>query len=183
MQFQFDEKRATQAAAFVLRLAKGKQNYTWLVKLLYLADRESLTETGAPIAGANFWNLHNGPLAGDVLNCAKHDGVHSFWDSHIEQDKTDKYCVRLTGRDAGDSELSDLDTEILSKLYDRYKSCSYSRMIDIVHELSEWEDPGEGKRFTLPPEQILRGAGVDNETIAEFERVNQHLQHVDRLLG
>jgi hypothetical protein len=39
----FDEKKATEVAAFLLKMRGGKMSYLKLIKLLYLADRESLS--------------------------------------------------------------------------------------------------------------------------------------------
>ena len=41
MHLQFDEAKATQAAAFFLQLRGGQMHYIKLIKLLYLADREA----------------------------------------------------------------------------------------------------------------------------------------------
>lgn len=44
--YRFDEMKATQAAALFLELAGGRENYTKLIKLLYLLDREALIRQG-----------------------------------------------------------------------------------------------------------------------------------------
>ncbi len=46
---KFDEVRATQAAAVLLKLAGGQMNYTKLIKLLYLADKQTLARVGKPL--------------------------------------------------------------------------------------------------------------------------------------
>ena len=42
VKLEFDEVKATQAAAQFLRLAKRPLNYMALIKLLYKADREAI---------------------------------------------------------------------------------------------------------------------------------------------
>ena len=179
MRFQFDERRAAQAAAVLLRLAGGRENYTWLLKVLYLADREALKETGAPIAGATFCNMRNGPLASDVYDCIKEDaGRHPVWNQFITKEE---YNVRLV-KDAGDSELSDFDVELLTNMYGRYARYTFRGMIDVVHGLPEWHDPGATSE-TLPPEQILRCSGVDDERVADIDSLNGHVSSVANLLS
>lgn len=47
----FNERKAAQAAAYLLHKAEGTMDYRQLMALLYLADRRSLIETGHSITG------------------------------------------------------------------------------------------------------------------------------------
>jgi uncharacterized phage-associated protein len=179
MRFKFDERRATQAAAVLLRLSGGRQNYTWLIKALYIADRVSLRNIGAPIAGASFCNMANGPLASDVYDCVKGSGPHPIWNEHIR--RKDDYDVVLI-KDPGDGELSDYDVDLLSRIYRKCEKYSFSGMIKIVHRFKEWEDTGATSE-PLPVENILLAAGADDDEIAEFEENNLHLRRVDSLFA
>ena len=49
MEFFFDERKAAQAASVLLERHGGSMPYIKLIKLLYLADREALIESGLPI--------------------------------------------------------------------------------------------------------------------------------------
>ena len=69
LKFTFDEQRSTQAVAVLLEHAGGEENYTKLLKLLYLADRQSLLETGELITGSALVAMKLGPLSSDVLRC------------------------------------------------------------------------------------------------------------------
>jgi uncharacterized phage-associated protein len=181
MDFEFNERRATQAAAFLLKKSGGRQNYTWLLKVLYLADRQALAEVGSPIAGAKFCNMTNGPLASDVYNCIKREQwpACEYWQRHISKDR---YDVTLEG-EPGDGELSDYDVELLEALYEEHKGRSYSRMVDVVHKLKEWHDPGEGRSERLLPEDIMRAAGAEEEEIAEVSTRSDYFAQVARHLG
>lgn len=179
MRFRFDERRATQAAAILLKLAGGRENYTKLLKLLYIADRESLREVGTPIAGATFCNMKNGPLASDVYNCIKGEGPCQHWGEHIE---TDGYDVRLL-KDPGDDELSDFDVDLLTGLHERYRAFDFLGMINEVHRFREWTDPGSGRSKWLRPEEILQAQGIEEKEIQAIEARNRHIAEMDRMLG
>lgn len=58
LRFVYNEEKAAQAAAFLLREAGGSMDYRELLNLLYLADRQSLIETGAPITGDEMVNMN-----------------------------------------------------------------------------------------------------------------------------
>ena len=84
MEFLFDEAKATQAASLLLEQHRSTMP---CFKLLYLADRQSLIETGIPITGDRFVSLKDGPSLDRVLNLIREptlvDG--SIWHSHIRR--------------------------------------------------------------------------------------------------
>lgn len=59
MSWTFSTKKATQAVSVILKAAPDCQmDYRKLMTLLYIADRESIKETGSPITGDSYyWGL------------------------------------------------------------------------------------------------------------------------------
>ncbi len=56
MSWTFSAEQAVQVVAIVLKLAPDKQmDYRKLMALLYISDRESIKETGAPITGDSYY--------------------------------------------------------------------------------------------------------------------------------
>ncbi len=183
MMFRFDQLRAAQAAGFLLKLTGNVANYTWLIKVLYLADRESLRLVGSPIAGSSFCNMKNGPLASDIYDCIKGKvGASEEWGRYIVKDGTYDVCLVA---DPGDGELSEFDESVLKSLYERHKTHDFKRMIKIVHELDEWKNkqPEENSSVSLSHEEILKGAGVEQGRVAEFEELNRHVAYARRAVG
>jgi len=178
LRFVFEEQRAVQAAALLMRSAGGRMNYTKLLKLLYLADRRSLLETGQPITGSSFVSMAAGPVLSEVYECIKSEPDHGWWDRHI---RTEEYNVHLV-EDPGDDQLSDYDVGVLTELAEKYKGASYSHMIDVVHALPEWRDPQPNKVRSLPAADVLRAAGEDEETIAEHAQNSSYHAAVRRIL-
>ena len=68
MGLRFNEAKATQAAACLLKLRGGQMSYLKLVKLLYLADREALLRWDRPITTDRYVSMDNGPVLSRVLN-------------------------------------------------------------------------------------------------------------------
>jgi hypothetical protein len=62
IKFVFNEKKAAQAAAYLLKLHGGKMDYRKLLTLLYLADRKLLAERGRTITGDEFVNAPDSEL-------------------------------------------------------------------------------------------------------------------------
>jgi hypothetical protein len=59
--FSFDEQKATAAAGVLLKKCPGRRmKYIRLLKLLYIADRESLRNRGRPIVGDRYISMKKG---------------------------------------------------------------------------------------------------------------------------
>lgn len=57
----FNEKRAAQMAAYLLRKHGGKMSASKLMTLMYLSDRKSLELHGEPISGDNYTYVRDEP--------------------------------------------------------------------------------------------------------------------------
>ena len=64
----FNERKAAQAAAYLLCKAGGSLNVLKLVKLMYLAERESLRRYGETITGDALVSMRNGPVLSATLD-------------------------------------------------------------------------------------------------------------------
>src|SRR5437667_12283059 len=107
MRLRFNERKATQSAARLLELRGGRMSYLKLIKLLYLADRESLLRWGRPISTDRYFSMDRGPVLSRVLDLAtdgEDPGTPSIWSSSIAEPIN--YEVALKDA-AGDDELSE----------------------------------------------------------------------------
>src|SRR5579864_4403328 len=73
MKLLFNETKATQAAAQLLRLRGGRMSYVKLVKLLYLADREALIRWGRPITTDHYVSMDEGPVVARIYDLIRNE--------------------------------------------------------------------------------------------------------------
>ena len=163
MRFVFDELKAAQAASILLERAGGSMPYIKLIKLLYLADRGSLIETGSTITGDEHYSLKYGPVLSNVLNLIKESRPRegSVWHGYVQRENFDAVLV---GKGACDDHLSEYDTDLLNGIFDSYGSWRSWAVVDHTHSLPEWTDPGES-RTRIDPAEILRYAGFDDNEL------------------
>jgi hypothetical protein len=178
LRFTFEEVRAVQACGVLLRAASGRENYTKLLKVLYLADRVSLLETGQTITGATVVSMKHGPVLSEVYECIMGDPDGGFWDRYIRKLGYDMELLE----DPGDDRLSDFEVNTLTGLASKYAWANYLDMIKIVHGLPEWRDPAPAKVASLPASEILRSMGVTDDSIANQANRVSYLDEVDKLL-
>ena len=162
MEFIFDEHKATQAAAYLLKRDGGRMKYMKLIKLLYLADRTALIETGSPITGDRFVAMKLGPVLGRVLDLIKNPApqAESIWQCSIACEGFDVLLVQ----DAAVDQLSEYSEMVLGRIFDQYGQESEWSLSDLSHLLPEWSNPGTSV-LPIDPADILRDEGYGEDEL------------------
>lgn len=172
----FREDKTTQMAARFLQLATGRLPYIKLLKLLYLADKQMLIEHGKPITYDRWFALKLGPILSATYNLIKCHDASEYWSHYI---KTENYDIVFFS-DPGSETLSVAEDRIIDAIFEKYKHHDKWQIVDAVHQLSEWEDPGDtSKEMTY--EAVLRVEGFEEEDINNTME-NIHFQNDRRLV-
>lgn len=168
MEFFFDERKAAQAACVLLDRHGGPMPYIKLVKLLYLADRESLIETGSPITGDRFISMKYGPVLSRVLDLIKESepAEDSIWHGYVLRAGYDAVLSTAAESDR----LSEYEEGVLGRIFESQGREKEWDVVTRTHALPEWTDPGT-HAVPIEPEAILRYAGyTDDEVQAAAEQ-------------
>jgi uncharacterized phage-associated protein len=140
--------------------------YIKLIKLLYLADRRSLVESGYTITGDNMVSMDHGPVLSRVYDSNKPGRADGYWQRHIGAPHD--YEVDLLEPSDGMA-LSDYEHEVLAEVFEKFGHLDTWALVEYMHALPEWEDPSGSSR-PIDARVILREAGksdVEIEHIAE----------------
>lgn len=169
IKFNFDEKKATQAAACLIARAGGRMKYMGVLKLLYLADREALKQSERPITGDRYFSLKNGPILSRVKNLMTEEYTpKEYWSQFISAPSN--YSIELL-KNPGVGELCELEEDILNQVYDDYGQYDRFTLAELTHVIcEEWEDPSGHELDAIPIliENILRAVGKSAEQIDEI---------------
>jgi uncharacterized phage-associated protein len=191
MRFAFNERKAAQAAAYLIKKHGGQLNYMKLIKLLYLADRMALLERGAPITGDRMVAMPKGPVLSailDLITWGTRGAQRSVWSEYVSPPAN--YDVTLAGelKIEDFDELSAKERRILDDVFARYRRVDKWTLVDLTHELPEWRDP-RGSSYPIDPTEILRAEGRSEEEIQRIaseaeesfisERLSRLEFHVD----
>ena len=167
MEFVFDEERAAQAAAYLLRRHGGAMPSMKLVHLLYLVDRRGLIEAGYPATGDRFVATPHGPALSRILDlltwgCRNED---SPWQRYVSTPAN--YCVEAIGP-RNEERLSEYDHEVLDAVLSDFGAMDQWALADHMQALPEWVDPGCGAA-EVDPRVILQSAGYSDDEIEHVE--------------
>mgnify|MGYP001611677482 FL=1 len=174
MRFRFDERKAAQAAAYLLSIHGGRLNYMVLVKLLYLADRTALLECGQPITGDRMVAMPHGTVLSMILDRINAGGPEpgSPWSEIISP--PDGYEISLKNASPGTDELSRYELAVLARTNETYGHLSWWALRQLTHGLPEYRDP-QGSSLPIAPEDILRAEGKSAE---EIERITHEAEEL-----
>lgn len=157
-----DTARTIQAAAVLLRQEHCEQmGYLRLMKLLYIADRESLKETGRPITGDRAVAMEHGPVLTNVLNIIKdEDSRSSEWRKFF---KRENYLIEMVN-DPGVGQLSRFAVRKLEEVARRHSQMDVWEIVRLTHEFPEWikNNPGKSSK-EIPLRDILEAVGLSSE--------------------
>jgi len=163
MALRFNEAKATQAAAFFLKLRGGQMHYIKLIKLLYLADREALIRWGLPFTTDRHVSMDHGPVVSGILNLITEDRPKPVWSKYISA-PLGEYEVKLLGEAPTDL-LSKAEESLMSEIFEKYGHRNRWDLIDnVMHKLPEWRNPC-GSSVPITIREILEAEGEEDSDI------------------
>lgn len=185
MSFTFRLPKVVQEVGVILNeIPEHRYNYTMLLKLLYLADRESLAELGHPISGDIHVAMKHGPVLSRVCDLIRGTSFVSeeqrqYWSKFFETKGTDLVLKEAPGTEY----LSEYEIEKLKNLIKKYKKARLGEMLDFVGELPEVKKNKRGSsRKTIPLEDILFAVGCE-DSIAEIRQNQIEDEFLAKILG
>jgi hypothetical protein len=175
LRYRFDEPKAIAAVHHLLNKTQAKRhNYTALIKILYLSEREHLNRYATTICGDAFASLPYGPILSNVTSLIREDARRDStrWYDHFRKDGYELEIIAAADEDV----LSEAELEILDEVWAANSSKTWQALITETHQLPEWENP-LGSSIPISPEEILRVQGYSEDDI---DRVAQEHHEQER---
>ena len=166
-------EKAIQAIGVLFRQdGVANMNYMRVLKLLYIADRESLSETGRTIVGGPVVAMERGPVLEEVYDLMR--------GRHKEMPLWDKYFRRLNYNlvmcDHPDvKKLSKYQIGKLQDVAERHKDDDEWSLVHLTHKFPEWakNNPGQSSK-PISFHDILEAVGMaghEEEIAADMRHI------------
>jgi uncharacterized phage-associated protein len=172
MHLHFDFTKTLQAACVLLDADDNRMEYMRLLKLLYLADRELLAETGRTLTGDRAVAMKNGPVLSRLYETILGRTVHSDdWSEFVQRQG---YKISLKQK-PGREKLSKREISKLLEVTERYRQLGNFELSNETHKFQEWQQHyHEGTPTLIPWEDVLHAQGKPEMiVIAEQEAATQ----------
>jgi len=162
MPLRFDETKATQAAALILRLRGGQMHYLKLVKLLYLVVRAALLKWGIPVTTDHHVSMDHGPVVSKIYSLITEDKPKPVWAQYISA-PLGEYEVALN-KEAPTDRLSRAEEKLIREVYEQFGRWNRWDLVRHVHTFQEWKNPN-GSSIPISIREILEAGGEDENEI------------------
>ncbi len=132
-------------------------NYMKMIKLLYLADREYITDWCNSITTDSYVSMDNGPVTSKIYDLIKDSHIDNgtYWVSLI---RTVGYNAVLIKEPDEYDRLSPMEMEVIAKTNQRFAESGEWDVVRFCHEnLAEWQNPS-GSTIQITIEDIIRAA-------------------------
>lgn len=146
----FNEQKSAQIAAWLIQRGRDRSrdmHIIKLMKLMYLAERESMRLHGFPMTGDHFVSMPHGPVLSNTLSHANGDAPSSpdnGWDTWIRDKANHKVGLRREVTPESLDHLSRADLAVLQLVWEKFGAKTYAQLRDYTHDpknCPEWRDP------------------------------------------
>jgi uncharacterized phage-associated protein len=170
--------KLVQVVNYVLAKYDYKLNYTKLIKLLYIADRQFIDKCNFAITGDTYCSMPHGPVLSELYNYINGTGEplkQGEWNAYFYRDGYD-LISRIEKKCAYD-EFCKAEIQMLDEVDKKYHDKDYSVLINEVHKFPEWDKTTRQTHSSIPIKKadILKFLGRTDEEIAEIAE----LENVD----
>ena len=132
------KRKNQKALETILYLAEHDHRHYWVLKAIYLADKEHLQRFGRQIFDDNYIAMKDGPvpsLAYDLIKCARGDGRNFFADLEPENAINVPDCYTVTPKRPSNIELfSPSELECLDHALQIVKPLSFGQLKALSHD-------------------------------------------------
>lgn len=170
---KFSEKKTTEAAILLLKMAGGRMKYIRLLKLLYLSDRRAYAELGRSITNDRYCSMRYGQVPSRAYDLAKGTAaqVEGIWSDFINS-PVDKNNIELREIPDNIHALSESELDIIRSVSMEYIDKSDFDLADITKGSEYVPITGTKKAIDTPIEKILEALNYNSRQI---ECIKEHL--------
>ncbi len=162
----FDSAKAAQIASYFATRSDGQIEKLKLVKLMYLAERESLARHAHPMFYDELYSMQHGPVCSSVM-----DGLNGripSWKSYLSAKNNIIRPTHAISRDEMD-EVSDADFAIIEDLWARFSEMTASQIRNYTHRnCAEYQEIESG-RLPISYEDVFRAVGNEEGSVLAGE--------------
>jgi uncharacterized phage-associated protein len=146
------------------------------MKLMYLAERQSIADYGELLVGDNPVSLPQGPVLSHTYDIAKHNSNNVLWNKHISRNGM---LVELN-MDVENRHLSRADFKVLETTWSKFGNLSPQQLTDLTHnECAEWADPcGSSQPIEYWEFASAAGHNEDTATMIGKRIIEQRKLHI-----
>ena len=165
----FIAAKAGQIAAFFADKACASVSILKLVKLMYLADRESMRRHGRPISYDTLVSMLHGPVLSqtlDLINGFTGGAEGEAWDYWVSDRNNHFVELRRKFERKDLDQLSNAELRVLEATWMEFGHMDQWQLRDFTHDhCAEWRDPknSESQSIRIDEIDVFRAVGIEEK--------------------
>jgi uncharacterized phage-associated protein len=183
----YNALKAAQVVAYLTQKSPNKIiDVLKVIKLVYLADRESIKRFGFPILDEPRVSMPHGPVNSVTYSHiqGEYDLEACGWSLYLSDRANHQVSVQ-SDSPSGFDELSDADIQCLDNVWREFGHMQKWELRDWTHSpknIPEWENPN-GSSLPIPIERIMLALGIANggefaDEIGSFHSIDRSFESV-----
>lgn len=157
----FRARKAAQICSFFALKNDGMIEKLKLIKLIYFAERLSLSKYSHPMLFDEFYSLPHGPICSSTLNGI--DGLtnEELWSEYIARNGNILVAIKKLDRDEMD-EISEAEMSVISDIWDKMGHMSPSQLRNYSHKNCPEYTETESSRIPISYKQVFEALGEED---------------------
>ena len=180
MNFPVNERKVTDAVARLIERSGKDVDYLRIVKLIYLADRESILKRGIPIVGGKYFSMPLGPVISEVMDFVQQRNAPR-WKEVISPRRGN--ALNLMSGTRYDS-LTSSEIGILDSTVEKFSEMSTEALVEWCHKnCPEYEEVASGGCKPIAIESMLQAERKRPAAIEKLVARARELTELNAILG
>ncbi|AJX94693.1 Panacea domain-containing protein [Burkholderia pseudomallei] len=181
----FNPRKAADSAAYLLFRAEAPMSSVKLMRLLYLAERESFVRFGEPLTGDELFADKKGPILRETHR--RLNGDAGGWEGQFRRLGSHSIALETPAPSkeyfARSTVLSDADIEVLDAVWEQFGKLDQTHLADYLHtKCLEWTD-SRGEASEVTHERLFKALGYSREQIEELLQRLAELDNINEVLS
>jgi uncharacterized phage-associated protein len=183
----YNEQKAAQIAAWFIAQEGASMPHLKLMKLMYLADRESMLQFGFPMTGDRFVSLKHGPVLSLTLSHLDDEApsAPNGWDSWISDKANHEVALVRPATPEALDHLSRADLQVVAAIWAKFGHMKKYQIRDYTHDprnCPEWKDPN-GSMLPIAYRTVFEALGFNHDDAASMEAEIEAQSHIAQALA
>jgi uncharacterized phage-associated protein len=175
----FKSRKAAQICAYFALSAGKSIEKLKLIKLVYLSERDFISQSGLPMLYDEFFSLMHGPICSNTLNGINEEIDRDTWSQYTSLHGNDVRSVKNFKRKDYD-EISDAELDVLNAIWTRFGWMTASQIRKYTHKnCPEYTEVEEG-RIPISYRELYEALGEANAE--ELEKEISYYRRAENIL-
>ncbi|GBF27413.1 hypothetical protein MnTg02_02466 [bacterium MnTg02] len=174
----FEEQKAAQISAFFAAKNGGSIEKLKLIKLIYLSEREFVSQHGHPMLFDELYSLPHGPICSSALDGINQNLTNDVWKVNISKEQKNDIETKLTADTENFDHISKAEYAVLCSIWESFGFMTSNQLRNYTHKnCPEYTEVEKGKRMPISYRDLFEALDFDDPENSEDRIMDTRRAH------